>query len=241
VPIPTTVVKVGGKAPSVGGASFVAPSANLIGAVHMGEGASAWYGSMLKASASSVEIGELSSVGDRAIVVDSVVGKSVHIGAGAIVTGAKLADECSVGMGCKLGKGSSVGSGAALAAGSLLPPGATVPPGQLWGGAPAKYVADMDADSAAGIVRPRTHAHCAAIGGGCVGHCCCCCSPVRLAARDAYASWAVWAWRPCARREGAHAVHVRTRAQSARSTTLPRASLTLLRLVVRVLRRGRRR
>jgi len=74
VPIPTTALKLGGKAPSVAAASFVAPSANLVGAVHLGEGASAWYGSMLKGSGSTTEIGELSSVGDRAVVFDSVVG-----------------------------------------------------------------------------------------------------------------------------------------------------------------------
>ena len=86
VPIPTTGVKLGGKAPAAAGASFVAPSANLVGAVNLGAGASAWYGSMLQGSKSTVEIGELSSVGDRAVVVDSVVGKCVHIGAGAIVS-----------------------------------------------------------------------------------------------------------------------------------------------------------
>jgi len=150
LPIPTTAVKLSGKAPAVAGASFIAPSANLIGAVTMGEGSSAWYGAMVKASKSTVEIGALSSVGDRAMVVDSVVGKSVHIGAGAIVTGAKLADECSVGMGCKVGKGASVGKGAALAAGAVLPAGASVPAGQLWGGVPAKKVGDLAPDAAAG-------------------------------------------------------------------------------------------
>ena len=150
MPIPTTVVTAAGKAPVVSGASFIAPSANLVGGVKLAEGASAWYGSMLSGSTS---VGELSSVGDRAVVVDSSVGKSVHIGAGAIVSGATLADECSVGMGCKVGKGASLGSGAALAAGSVLPAGASVPAGQLWGGAPAKYVGDISADAASGMLR----------------------------------------------------------------------------------------
>ena len=146
-------IKLGGKAPAVAGASFIAPSANLVGAVVMGEGASAWYGAMIKGGASAAEIGELSSVGDRAVVVDSILGKCVHVGAGAIVTGAKIADESSIGMGCKVGKGASIGSGAALAAGSVLPPGASVPAGQLWGGIPAKKISDLGADAAAAMVR----------------------------------------------------------------------------------------
>ena len=150
--MPTTAVKLSGKSPATAGASFVAPSANLVGAVHMGEGASAWYSSLLKGSSSSVEIGEMSAVGDRAIVVDTVVGKHVHIGAGAIVSGAKLGDESSVGMGSKVGKGASLGAGAALAAGSVLPPGVTVPPGELWGGSPAKLVSKRPGDASAAAV-----------------------------------------------------------------------------------------
>jgi len=131
----------------------VAPSANLVGAVHMGEGSSAWYSSLLKGEAKSVEIGEMSSVGDRSIVVDSIVGKYVQIGAGAVVQSASIGDESSVGMGCKIGKGASLGAGAALAAGSVLPPGTAVPAGQLWGGNPAAYVSDMPAGSTEGVFR----------------------------------------------------------------------------------------
>jgi len=153
LPLPTTAVKLGGKSPAVSGASFVAPSANLVGAVHMGEGSSAWYSSLLKGQAKSVEIGEMSSVGDRSVVVDSVVGKYVHIGAGSVVQSATLGDESSVGMGCTLAKGSSLGAGAALSAGSVLPAGTAVPAGQLWGGNPAKFVAEMTADATEGTVR----------------------------------------------------------------------------------------
>ena len=129
MPIPTTAVKLSGKAPAVGGASFVAPSANLVGAVTLGEGASAWYGAMLQGRKSTVEVGALSSVGDKAVVVDSVVGSYCRIGAGALIDSAKLADNCSVGMGCIVGKGASLGKGAAY--GSVLPAGKAVPAGQV--------------------------------------------------------------------------------------------------------------
>jgi len=68
LPIPTTVVKIDGKAPSIGEASFVAPSANLIGAVQLGPGASAWYGALLKGDTKPVSVGKLSSVGEHASV-----------------------------------------------------------------------------------------------------------------------------------------------------------------------------
>ena len=54
LPIPTTAVKVGGKAPSIGEASFVAPSANLLGAVTLAPGASAWCGGTVANVAAAV-------------------------------------------------------------------------------------------------------------------------------------------------------------------------------------------
>lgn len=153
LPIPTTAVAVDGKSPSLDAANFVAPSANLIGAVTMGRGASAWYGASILGTSTAVEIGELSTIGDCATVVDSVVGKHVHVGAGARVTAATLGDESSVGMGSIVGKGAKLGKGAALAAGSVLAPGAQIPANELWGGHPAKKVGDVDAAAMDGRLR----------------------------------------------------------------------------------------
>lgn len=150
--IPTTAVKVGGQSPAVGGASFIAPSANLVGAVKLSAGSSVWYGSMVSGDVKPASIGEMSSVGDNAIVVGSVVGTNVVIGAGSIVTLSTLADECSVGLGCNVGKGCTLGKGSALAAGAVLAPGTSVPAGELWGGAPAKKVATISTVEAGGIV-----------------------------------------------------------------------------------------
>uniref|UniRef100_A0A7S0EHD3 Uncharacterized protein n=1 Tax=Phaeocystis antarctica TaxID=33657 RepID=A0A7S0EHD3_9EUKA len=152
LPIPTTVVKVDGKAPDIGEASFVAPSANLIGNVQLGQGASAWYGALLKGDTKPVSLGKLSSVGENASVVGSTVGDNVTIGAGSIVSFSTLADECSVGLGCTVGKGSSIGKNAMLAAGAVLPAGTVVPAGQVWAGAPAKQVGTSTATEADSLI-----------------------------------------------------------------------------------------
>jgi carbonic anhydrase/acetyltransferase-like protein (isoleucine patch superfamily) len=134
----------------VADASFIAPSANLIGAVQVGSGASVWYSSMCKGA---VDIGEMSSVGDRSIIVDSVVGKCVSIGAGSILQSVTVGDESTVGLGCKMLAGSSLGSQSVLAAGSVLPAGTAVPSGEMWAGSPAKKVGVVDPEEVAGIVR----------------------------------------------------------------------------------------
>lgn len=152
LPIPTTAVKIDGKAPSIGEASFVAPSANLIGAVNLGPGASAWYGALLKGDTKPVSVGKLSSVGENASVVGSTLGDHVTIGAGSVVTFSILADECSVGLGAIVGKGSSLGKHSFLAAGAVLPAGSKIPDGQVWAGAPAKQVGTATATEGDSLV-----------------------------------------------------------------------------------------
>jgi len=152
LPLPTTVVKIDGKAPEIGDAGFVAPSANLIGAVQLGSGSSVWYSSLVKGTKGACTIGEMSSVGDRSLVVDSVVGKSVCIGAGSILTSATVGDESSIGAGCKVLKGSSVGARSILTAGSVVPAGTSIPSGEVWSGSPAKKVAAVSEEDLAGIV-----------------------------------------------------------------------------------------
>lgn len=152
LPIPTTGVKIDGKAPTYENAAFIAPSANLVGAVSIGSGASVWYSSMVSGAKVACDIGELSNVGDRSIIVDSVVGKSVCIGAGSIVTSATIGDESSVGIGCKVLQGASLGARSILLAGSVLPAGTSVPSGEVWGGSPAKKVGAVSEVDMSGIV-----------------------------------------------------------------------------------------
>lgn len=148
LPIPTTAIKMSGKAPTVSAAAaFVAPSANLIGSVTLGSGSSVWYASMLK----DAQLGELSSVGDRSIVTDSIVGNGVCIGPGSIITAATVGSGSSIGAGCKVLKGASVGEGSVLTAGSVLPAGASVPSGEVWSGVPAAKVERITDADVAGI------------------------------------------------------------------------------------------
>ena len=129
LPLPCTVVKHAGVVPTVSGAAFTAPSANLVGAVELGRASSAWYSSLLKGGQRGpTRIGELASIGDRATINSSTVGKSAAIGAGAIVTEASIGDGCSVGIAAKVGAKCTIGAGAVLAAGSVLKPGNHPPP-----------------------------------------------------------------------------------------------------------------
>ncbi|KAJ1625033.1 trimeric LpxA-like protein [Pavlovales sp. CCMP2436] len=160
LPIPCTLVTIGGKAPSIG-QNFVAPSASLVGDVSLSPGASVWYGAVVRATGAPITIGELSCVQENATLVSKPsaplsIGRLVTIGAGALVEGATLLDGCSVGPGCIIAAGSSMGVTSILAAGSVLAAKTAVPAGEIWAGKPAIKVGDVlaaDAESSAADAR----------------------------------------------------------------------------------------
>ncbi len=154
LPIPTTARAIGGAKPDVHQKAFVAPSANLLGAVTMAPHANAWYSSVLKGDgAAPCSIGEGSSVSDRAIVEGSKIGDATLVGAGALVaTNCVIGSGCSIGMGAKLGEGCKVGDGAVIAAGSVVAPKTDIAPRTVWSGNPAAEVgkvSDVDEEGLA--------------------------------------------------------------------------------------------
>lgn len=145
----TRFVAYDGVAPLVSeAASFVAPTASVIGDVTIGSNSSVWYGALLRGDVRSITIGNNSSVGDRAVVHGAkiqgdftvVIGDNVTVGAGAVVHAATLRDSCVVGASAQVLDGSVVEGPTVLAPGALVTPGTHIPPGSYWAGAPAREV-----------------------------------------------------------------------------------------------------
>lgn len=150
--MPVTAVAVGGKAPAIAAAGFVAPSANLVGDVSMGEGATAWYASLLRGDCGKpTSVGAGSQIGDRATVTSSQIGAQTWIGAGATLVDCSVGDGASIGLGATVCAGASVADGAVLTAGSVLPAGRAVPPKEVWGGSPAAKVGLASEDDVEGL------------------------------------------------------------------------------------------
>ncbi|MET0447072.1 MAG: gamma carbonic anhydrase family protein [Aeromicrobium sp.] len=131
------------KVPQVADGAWVAPTATLAGSVVIGEGASVWYGVVLRADNEPITIGARSNVQDNSVFhVDQgkpvVVGESVSIGHGAVVHGATIEDHVLVGMHATIMNGSVIGTESLIAAGALVTEGMVVPPRSLVAGVPAK-------------------------------------------------------------------------------------------------------
>ena len=135
-----------GRLPVVHPTAFVAPTAVVIGDVEIGEGASVWYGCVLRGDTNSIRVGPRSNIQDGTIVhvnagrQSTAIGAEVTVGHAAIVHACTLLDRAFVGMGATVLDDAVIEEGGVLAAGSVLPPGKRIGRLELWVGNPAKLV-----------------------------------------------------------------------------------------------------
>ena len=119
---------------------FIAPGAQIIGHVELGEKVGVWYNAVIRADANTVTIGDESNVQDGVIIhgdADVHIGKRVSLGHGAIIHGATIGDNVLVGMGSIIMDDAVIGENSLVAAGALITKGKVYPPNSLIMGSPA--------------------------------------------------------------------------------------------------------
>ncbi len=141
---------------------FVAPNATVVGEVKVGEGASIWYGAVVRGDMAPVTIGENTNIQDGALLHTNfgyplILGKNITVGHGAILHGAEIGDNALIGMGAIVLDGARVGEGAVIGAGALIGEGKVVPPGTLFLGVPAKVVREVSSEEKEKIARNAEH------------------------------------------------------------------------------------
>ena len=144
--------------PEIDDGAWVAPTATVIGQVRLAEGASVWYGAVLRGDEDEIVLGHGSNVQDNCVMHTDPghpvrVGANVTIGHGAIVHGATVHDGVLIGMGATLLNGSVVGSGSVIGAGALVSEGVQIPPNSLVLGVPGKVRRETTEEERAAIAR----------------------------------------------------------------------------------------
>jgi carbonic anhydrase/acetyltransferase-like protein (isoleucine patch superfamily) len=144
IPLPDRV-------PDVHEDAWVAPTATVVGDVRLAEGASAWYGAVLRGDGDSITIGPRSNVQDGCAVhadpgFPVVLGAGVSVGHNAVVHGCTVEDDVLIGMGAVVMNGCRIGAGSMVGAGALLSAGTIVPPGSLVVGVPGKVRRETTAE-----------------------------------------------------------------------------------------------
>lgn len=148
---------------TIGNETYVAPNATLAGDVHLGDNVTILFGAVLRADMDSITIGDGSNVQDNAVIHESagkpvVIGKNVSVGHGAIIHGAKIEDNCLIGMGAIVLNDAKIGEGSLIAAGALVSERKEIPPRSLVMGVPGKVVRELtDEEVAANIRNAQTY------------------------------------------------------------------------------------
>ncbi|HAZ09370.1 MAG TPA: gamma carbonic anhydrase family protein [Elusimicrobia bacterium] len=129
---------------SVHPTAFIAPSADVLGDVRLGEWSSVWYQTVLRADMEPITVGARSNIQDLTMVhvdegVPCTIGADVTVGHRAILHGCRIGDRTLIGMGAIVME-ATVGSRVIIGAGALVAAGARIPSGVLALGVPAKVV-----------------------------------------------------------------------------------------------------
>ena len=132
-------------------AAYIAPSADVIGDVTLGEDSSIWFNVTIRGDIASITIGERTNIQDNAVVhvntgMPTVIGNDVTVGHGAIIHACTIGNHCLIGMGAIVLNQAVLPEYTMVAAGALVPQGKTYPPRSLLMGSPAKVVRELTED-----------------------------------------------------------------------------------------------
>ena len=132
-----------GVSPTIGRDVWLAPTAVLVGDLHVGDNASIWFGAVLRGDSSTNHIGAGTAVQDNAVVhcardLPTVVGENVIVGHSAMLEGCVIEDGAIVGMGAIVLQRARLGAGSMLAAGAVLSERSEIAAGMLAAGVPAR-------------------------------------------------------------------------------------------------------
>jgi carbonic anhydrase/acetyltransferase-like protein (isoleucine patch superfamily) len=161
-----------GRAPEVSPAAWIAPTATLVGDVHVEAEASIWYGAVLRGDFGPIVVRRGANVQDGSVLhggADPVteIGAGATIGHLCVVHGAVIGTEALVGNGATVLDGVLVGSRALVAAGATVPPGMIIPDGMLAAGVPARVIGEVSGgakqwvDTNPGLYRELARRHAA--------------------------------------------------------------------------------
>jgi carbonic anhydrase/acetyltransferase-like protein (isoleucine patch superfamily) len=131
-----------GKSPTIHPTAFVAPTATLVGDVTIEEGASVWYGVVIRADYSPVIVRAGANVQDNSLLhgppdTPTEVGRGATVAHLCVVHGATIGEEALIANGCTVLDGARIGARTLVAAHSLVAAGAEIPEGVLAAGSPA--------------------------------------------------------------------------------------------------------
>lgn len=136
------ILEFNGITPKIGKNVYIAETATIIGDVIIKDGASIWYGTVLRGDMAPISVGACTNIQDNCTVhtdVDkpAIIGDRVTIGHNAVVHGCIVEDSCLIGINSVVLSNAHIKTGSIVAAGSVVKQGQIVGPHHLVAGIPA--------------------------------------------------------------------------------------------------------
>lgn len=131
--------------------TYLAPGAQVVGDVTLGENVGIWYNAVVRGDTGSIFIDDNSNVQDNSTLHTGEghsihIGKGVSIGHNAVVHGCTVGDNTVVGMGSIILNGAVVGRNCIIGAGALVTGKMVIPDNSMAFGNPAKVVRQLTAE-----------------------------------------------------------------------------------------------
>jgi len=146
------------RVPQVHATAYVAESAELIGSVVIGEGASVWSNVSMRGDNEPIVLGKNSNVQESSVLHTDpghplVIGEGATVGHMAMLHGCRIGDGALIGIQAVVLNGAVIGRNCLVGAGALVTEGKVFEDGQLIIGTPAKAVRALSADEIANMQR----------------------------------------------------------------------------------------
>ena len=141
---------------------WVAPDAVIIGRVTLKEGASVWFGSVLRGDNEPIVIGEGTNIQENCVLhtdpgFPMTLGANVTVGHMATLHGCTVGDGSLIGMGATVLNGARIAEHCLVGSKALVTEGKAFEPFSLIVGAPAKVARQLDAAAAERVKATAEH------------------------------------------------------------------------------------
>ncbi len=156
------ILKFKNKYPQIDPSAWIAPSADIIGDVTIGENSSVWFSCVIRSDVNKVIIGKNTNIQDLSCIhtdvnTQTILGDNVTIGHKVMLHGCKIEDNCLIGMSTTILDNAVIGEGSIVGANSLVTAGKVFPPKSLIMGSPAKVVKELTDEDRDNLIKHALH------------------------------------------------------------------------------------
>ena len=136
---------------------FIAPGATVIGNVKIHQGASVWFGAVIRGDTALIEIGPGANIQDGAILhadpgYPLKIAANVTIGHGCIIHGCTIGEGSLIGMGAIIMNGAVIGPHSLVGAQALIPEAKIFEQGAMIIGAPGRALKTLSEDQQSALL-----------------------------------------------------------------------------------------